>query len=133
MGGFVRTKFNALTKAPKVVEENATNEQIGMYWGIPDGSRLRIDIIFVSADVTTGVTAKLQVSPGTDENGDLIWLDSKSATVTNNAQVVSIRINPETETDQQYLPFPGNGRVVMTTGADDEVVVHAVNVWREWN
>lgn len=81
-----------------------------------------LKINFSSSVVATGVTAKLQTAIGAD------WVDSKTATVTNGAPNVYIKLNNSASGDQTYFPLLAQGRVVLTTQTGDSVVITHVEL-----
>lgn len=112
-----------LDKTAQAVPEETTAQVVSEVFNIYDNRYLLIDIVASDVTDTTGITAVFQDKSGTGST----WTTKKSVAIEANGQV-SISLMPEVAGDQTYLPLRKQGRVVITTGADDEVTIDSIVV-----
>jgi hypothetical protein len=105
------------------VGASETNKVVSQEFPITRAGSLNLVIAIKtsSTTVTNAITAKLQT--GLQAN----WEDAKTVSITGDDWFF-IKLNVEVAGDQTYLPLLPQGRLVVTTGADDAVTFDAIHV-----
>ena len=114
----------------KTIGASQTDVQISEDFAVFYGLRLRLDIRVSSLTHVTGVTFKLQTSPGTNSLGTPIWKDVKSISSTasiSSDDFLTLTINPEVAGDVAALPLGLVCRLLCSTGAGESVTITQIS------
>jgi|JI8StandDraft_1071087.scaffolds.fasta_scaffold700891_1 hypothetical protein len=119
-----RTPFR-IQRLPQSIGENETDLQIGAAFPITgDGMNLRIDLRVSGVVVASGISIEVQDSLVDDGAGEPLWRDvgGLATTVTTDG-LVSLNSGSSL---QSSGPLGSIARLIVTTGAGDELVVEEV-------
>lgn len=116
-----------LDNTKQAIGASETDTIVSEEFTIDNPEMIIIDIQALQSQTTvaTGITAKLQVS-----SAGRGWVDSKTVSIADNADWYTIKIHPNTSSDDAFLPLRKRGRVVVSSGSGDSTRIDSVIVTR---